>query len=87
MPTFLVDGQGALLFSNAPAETLLGRRFDEAGEMKLDVWSTIFRVTDENGASLPQGVAAVRGPAGPRPAYRIIWFRASPRPPSQFLMY
>jgi len=54
VPIFLVDGQGTLLFYNEPAEALLGRRFDEAGEMKMDVWSTIFRVTDENGACLPR---------------------------------
>ena len=35
VPIFLVDGQGTLLFYNEPAEALLGRRFDEAGEMKM----------------------------------------------------
>ena len=54
MPIFLVDGQGTLLFYNEPAEALIGRRFDEAGEMKLEVWSTIFHVTDENGAVVPR---------------------------------
>jgi PAS domain-containing protein len=53
IPIFLVDADGTLLFYNEPAESLLGRRFDEAGEMNLDVWSTIFLPTDEHGAPLP----------------------------------
>jgi PAS domain-containing protein len=53
IPIFLVDADGTLLFYNEPAESLLGRRFDEAGEMNLGVWSTIFLPTDEHGAPLP----------------------------------
>ena len=37
IPIFLVHGRGTLLFCNEPAEALLGLRFDEAGEMKLDL--------------------------------------------------
>jgi PAS domain-containing protein len=53
IPIFVVDADGTLLFYNEPAEPLLGRRFDEAGEMSLDVWSTIFLPTDEDGSPLP----------------------------------
>ena len=75
IPIFVVDAEGTLLFYNEPAELLLGRRFDEAGEMKLGVWSTIFLPKDEHGAplpveALPLFVALRQG----RPAHRIVQF-------------
>ena len=33
VPIFLVDPEGNLLYYNEPAERLLGRRYDETGEM------------------------------------------------------
>ncbi len=56
MPVFLVDAEGNLLFYNEPAEALLGRRFDEAGEMSKEVWSTAFSARDEDGSPLPPEV-------------------------------
>lgn len=53
MPIFLVDPTGNLLFFNEPAEPILGRRFEETGEMPATEWSTVFRPLDEDGAPLP----------------------------------
>jgi PAS domain-containing protein len=53
MPMFLVDATGNLVFYNEPAELLLGRRFDETGEMALEEWSGIFQPTAEDGMPLP----------------------------------
>lgn len=54
MPIFLVDPAGNLLFYNEPAEALLGRRYEEnAGEMPLEEWSTIFKPTAVDGSPLP----------------------------------
>lgn len=53
MPIFVVDPDGNLLFYNEPAEELLGRRFDEAGEMPMAEWSTAFQPRDEEGQPLP----------------------------------
>ncbi|HKX19446.1 MAG TPA: PAS domain-containing protein [bacterium] len=73
MPVFLVDGRGTLLFYNEPAEALLGRRFSEAGTMKLKMWSTVLRAADERGRPLPHDalplVVALRKR---RPAQRVI---------------
>jgi len=52
MPIFVVDPQGTLLFYNEPAEALLGRRFDEAGEMPVQEWSTAFAPRDEDDSPL-----------------------------------
>lgn len=51
-PIFIVDPQGTLAFYNEPAEAILGRRFNETGEMKADEWSTLFKPVDGNGAPL-----------------------------------
>ena len=59
-PSFLVDPAGALLYYNEPAEKkILGRRYDESGEMPLEEWATIFVPTDEAGKVIPSGGAAV----------------------------
>lgn len=62
MPIFIVDPQGSLIYYNEPAETVLGRRFEETGEMPLAIWSTMFSPIDEAGApfapdALPLAVA------------------------------
>jgi len=53
MPIFLVDPEGNLLYYNEPAERLLGRRYEETGEMPLAEWSTVFTPTAEDGSPIP----------------------------------
>jgi PAS domain-containing protein len=53
VPIFLVDPQGTLLYYNEPAERLLGRRYDETGEMPLAEWSTAFAPAEDDGTPLP----------------------------------
>ncbi len=53
VPIFLVDPEGNLLFYNEPAETVLGRRFDETGAMPADEWSSVFTVVDADGQPIP----------------------------------
>jgi PAS domain-containing protein len=53
VPVFLVDEHGNLLYYNEPAETLLGRRFEEAGEMPVDELASIFKVTDLEAEPIP----------------------------------
>ncbi len=73
IPIFVVDAEGTLLFYNEPAEAMLGRRFEEAGEMRLDLWSTIFLPTDEAGNPLPQeGLPLVIALKERRPVHKII---------------
>ena len=43
VPVFLVDPEGTLLYYNEPAERLLGRRYDETGEMPASEWGTMSR--------------------------------------------
>jgi PAS domain-containing protein len=74
VPVFLVDAEGTLLFYNEPAEALLGRRFDEAGEMPLEHWATAFHPTDERGRPLsPAELPLVVALRERRPMQRAFW--------------
>lgn len=53
IPVFIVDPDGNLLFYNEPAELVLGRRYEDTGEMSVEEWSTAFRTTYESGAHMP----------------------------------
>jgi PAS domain-containing protein len=74
LPMFVVDTKGTLIFFNEPAEDLLGRRFDETGELVVEEWSTVFEPTDAHGAPLLADelplVVALREQ---RPAHGRFW--------------
>jgi PAS domain-containing protein len=53
LPIFLVSPDGDLLFYNEPAEVILGRRYDESGELPLDEWTVLFRPQERTGDALP----------------------------------
>lgn len=53
IPVFITDTSGNLIFYNEPAEQVLGKRFEETGEMPVVEWSTIFKPLDEEGNPLP----------------------------------
>lgn len=73
VPIFIVDTKGELLFYNEPAEMLIGRPFDEAGEMPMAEWTTVFHPRDEHDVPIPEDrqplvIALRRGV----PAYRRV---------------
>jgi hypothetical protein len=51
-PIFIVDPRGNLLYYNEHAEAILGRRYEETGEMPVAEWSTIFKPMDSEGMPL-----------------------------------
>jgi PAS domain-containing protein len=71
VPLFLVDPQGDLLFYNEPAETILGRRFEETGPMPAAVWSSAFTPVDDAGQPIaPEDLPLMRTLARQRPAHK-----------------
>ena len=75
-PVWLMGEDGRLLYYNEPAEALLGRRFDEAGEMPGDELSAIFQTTAEDGAPLPAEALPINiALRERRPAYRPMRIR------------
>jgi len=53
VPVWVMGENGHLVYYNEPAEEVLGRRFDEAGEMPAEELATIFQTTAEDGSPLP----------------------------------
>ena len=53
IPVFITDTAGNLLFYNEPAEEILGKRYEDTGEMPVEMWSTIFQAKHDNGDPLP----------------------------------
>lgn len=74
MPIVIVDATGLLIYWNEPAESLLGIRFEESGEIPASEWQAQFAVTDEDRQLLPQAewplvIALTRH----KPVSRTIW--------------
>jgi len=53
IPVFITDTSGNLIFYNEPAESILGKRFEETGEMPVDEWATVFKPMDKDGVTIP----------------------------------
>jgi PAS domain-containing protein len=76
MPIFIVDPRGNLIYYNEPAEGILGRHFEETGEMPIEVWSTLFEPTDETDKPLaPESLPLVIALTQNRPAHRDMWIQ------------
>jgi PAS domain S-box-containing protein len=70
IPLFLVDPDGTMVFYNEAAERVLGRRYDEAGEMPFREWTTAFAVRDDAGKPLDiNQLPLVRALRARRPAH------------------
>lgn len=52
IPVFITDTEGNLIFYNEPAEELLGKRFEDTGEMPVEQWANDFKPMDEEGNTL-----------------------------------
>ncbi len=69
-PAFLVDADGNLLFYNEAAGGLLGRRYEETGQMTASDWTSTFGPFDEDGEPIPYDqVPLTANLRGNRPAH------------------
>jgi PAS domain S-box-containing protein len=74
LPIFVVDPKGDLVYFNEAAEQLLGRRYEETGEMPLAEWTTVFTPTDESGDTLSaEALPLVVALQERRPAHSEFW--------------
>src|SRR3990172_2483242 len=74
---FLLGPDGATLFYNEPAERLLGRRFDEAGDMSVEEWSARLPATDAAGEPIdPDERPLIIALRRQQPAYRHYSIRS-----------
>lgn len=70
VPVFVVDPDGTMVFYNEAAERVLGRRFDDAGDMPFEEWTSIFAVRDAEGDPIDvEDLPLVRALRSNRPAH------------------
>jgi PAS domain-containing protein len=73
MPIVLVGAEGDLLYFTEPAESLLGLRFDDVGELSIDEWLAAFRPAQEDGSVMkPQAVPLVVALREQRPTHERL---------------
>lgn len=76
VPMLLADEKGDLLFFNEAAETLLGQRFDDVGELGLEERQAIFSFRDDQGTPLAvEQTPLVVALRERRPVHRRVWMR------------
>jgi len=77
IPVFITDTVGNLIFYNMPAEEVLGQRFEETGEMPVDVWSVIFKPIDEfNNEIPPEDLPLVKTLKDALPYHKTFWIKS-----------
>ena len=53
IPVFITDTKGNLIFYNEPAEDILGKKYQDTGDMPVHEWATVFKPMDESGNAMP----------------------------------
>ena len=72
-PMFLIDVDGTLVYYNEPAEAIIGKSFEQTGEMPVAEWAASLSLEDLDGkplsrAKTPAGIAFLEQ----RPAHRLL---------------
>ena len=76
MPIIIVNPEGTLIFYNEPAETIIGRRFEETGELARDEWLSLIDATDNNGNSIPTPERPITlALSQHQPTHQSFWLR------------
>lgn len=76
MPILIVNPDGALIFYNEPAEQLMGRRFEETGELARDEWLSLLDATDNEGNTIPTNERPISmALAQHQPTHQRFWLR------------
>jgi len=77
LPIFVVGNDEKLLFYNEAAGLLLGRAYDEAGQVAVNELSTMFQTVSEDGVPLPpEELPVTIAVREHRPAHRRIVYHA-----------
>jgi PAS domain-containing protein len=77
IPVFITDTIGNLLFYNEPAEEVLGRRYEDTGEMPVEEWSTIFKPFDADGKVIPpEDLPLVKTLKNCFPYHKTFWIES-----------
>jgi PAS domain-containing protein len=77
IPVFITDTAGNLLFYNESAEEILGKRYEDTGEMTVEDWATVFQNKDEDGNPLlPEELPLVKTLENHLPHHKTFWIES-----------
>jgi PAS domain-containing protein len=77
IPVFIIDPIGNLIFYNTPAEEVLGKRFEDTGEMPMEEWSVMFKPVDEFNKEIPpEGLPLVKTLKNLSPYHKTFWIKS-----------
>ena len=77
IPVFITDTSGNLLFYNESAEEILGRRYEDTGEMSVAEWGTVFKNKDDFGRPLPpEELPLVKTLKNRQPYHKTFWIES-----------
>lgn len=77
IPVFITDTIGNLVFYNEPAENVLGKRFEETGEMPVEMWARIFKPIDEFNKEIPpEDLPLVKTLRDFSPYHKSFWIKS-----------
>ena len=80
-PSFLVDGDGTMVFYNEAAAAVLGRSFEEAGQMSATEWTAAFGPLASDGDPLElDEVSLTEAIRAGRPAHGSFRIRTARNP-------
>ena len=80
-PSFLVDGHGTMVFYNEAAAAVLGRSFEEAGQMTAAEWTAAFGPLSQDGDPLEfDEVSLTKAIRDGRPAHGSFRIRTATNP-------
>lgn len=77
IPVFITDTEGNLLFYNEPAEEILGKRYEETGEMSVAEWGTVFKNKNDLGEPMPpEELPLVKTLTNQLPYHKTFWIES-----------
>lgn len=77
IPVFIIDTIGNLIFYNTPAEEVLGKRFEDTGEMPMEEWSVMFKPVDEFNIEIPpEDLPLVKTLKNLLPYHKTFWIKS-----------
>lgn len=77
IPVFITDTEGNLLFYNEPAEDILGKRYEDTGEMAVGEWSTAFKNKSDLGEPMPpEELPLVKTLTNQLPYHKTFWIES-----------
>lgn len=76
VPILIVNRNLDLLFFNESAEPILGRRFEETGEIRRGEWTRLFQLADANRVPIPREEQPLtRAIDGKEPSHSRFWLK------------